>query len=292
MTDFAGSVFLTGAAVTLAAAVVVFVASWAVSQRIGRVSIVDVTWGLGFVAIAATAYLWTLDDGGNTTRRVLVLVLTAVWGLRLAGYIAMRNHGKGEDPRYDAMLSRARGSRARFALTNVFLLQAGIAWFVSMPVQVAMAERSEPNALAWIGTAVWAVGVFFEAVGDAQLAAFKRDPANRGKVMDRGLWRYTRHPNYFGDACLWTGLWLVAAQQWPGLVTVLSPVAMGYFLAFKTGKPLLEKSMSKRPGYDNYVRRTSGFFPLPPKAGQTAEPPKAGQVAEPTEQSTEATAKS
>ncbi|MBV9293106.1 MAG: DUF1295 domain-containing protein, partial [Frankiales bacterium] len=107
----------------------------------------------------------------------------------------------------------------------------------------------------------------FEAVGDAQLAAFKRDPANRGKVMDRGLWRYTRHPNYFGDACLWTGLWLIAAQQWPGVATVLSPVAMGYFLAFKTGKPLLEKAMGTRPGYDDYVRRTSGFFPLPPKAG-------------------------
>ena len=267
MSSFAGAPFLTGLAVTLAAVVVLFVATWLVGRRIGRYNVVDTTWGLGFVTVAVTSYLWSADDGGSDSRRLLVLLLTAVWGLRLATYLGWRSRGKGEDPRYEAMLSRSTGPRAAYALTHVFLLQAVIAWFVSLPVQAAMYERSDPNALAWVGGAVWAVGVFFEAVGDAQLAAFKRDPANKGAVMDRGLWRYTRHPNYFGDACVWTGLWLVAAQQWQGLATVLSPAAMVWFVAFKTGKPLLEKQMARtKPGYAGYMERTSGFFPLPPRA--------------------------
>ena len=266
MNDFAGAPFLTGLAVTLAVAVALFVVTWLVGRRIGRYNVVDTVWGLGFVAVAVTSYLWSADDGGSDTRRLLVLLLTTAWGVRLAVYLGWRSRGKGEDPRYEAMLSRASGSRARYALTNVFLLQAVIAWFVSLPVQAAMYERSAPNALAWVGTAVWALGVFFEAVGDAQMAAFKRDPANKGQVMDRGLWRYTRHPNYFGDACVWTGLWLVAAQQWQGLATVLSPAAMVWFVAFKTGKPLLEKQMARtKPGYADYMERTSGFFPLPPR---------------------------
>jgi steroid 5-alpha reductase family enzyme len=166
------------------------------------------------------------------------------------------------------MLSRASGSRDLYALTHVFQLQGVIAWFVALPVQVAMFERSSLDALAVVGTLLWVVGFFFEAVGDAQLAAFKRDPANKGHVMDRGLWRYTRHPNYFGEACMWTGLYLIAAQQWQGALTVLSPVAITYFVAFKTGKPMLERMMSDaKPEYADYVRRTSGFLPLPPRSG-------------------------
>jgi steroid 5-alpha reductase family enzyme len=135
---------------------------------------------------------------------------------------------------------------------------------VSIPVQVAMFETSEPGALLYIGTAVWAVGFAFESIGDWQLARFRADPANQGQVMDRGLWRYTRHPNYFGDACVWWGLWLIAAQQWQGLVTVLSPVLMTWTLTRKTGKPTLEKDIAdRRPGYKEYVERTSGFVPLP-----------------------------
>jgi steroid 5-alpha reductase family enzyme len=113
---------------------------------------------------------------------------------------------------------------------------------------------------------VWAVGLFFEAVGDAQLAAFKRDPDNKGKLMDQGLWRYTRHPNYFGDACIWTGIWIVVAGSWPGLATVVGPIAMTVFLTKVTGAALNEKGMKNtKPGYEDYVRRTSGFIPLPPR---------------------------
>ncbi|HEU5034057.1 MAG TPA: DUF1295 domain-containing protein [Mycobacteriales bacterium] len=279
---FAGGAFLTGLAVTFGATLLVFLASGLIALRLGRVNVVDVTWGLGFVAVAATAFGWTAGEHADLTRRVLVLVLTCTWALRLSAYIGWRSRGKGEDPRYSAMLDQATGSRSTYALTHVFLLQAVAAWFISLPVQAAMAERSAVSALTWIGTAVWAVGLFFEAVGDAQLAAFKRDPANRGQVMDRGLWRYTRHPNYFGDACVWFGLWLVAAQQWPGAATVLSPAAMAWFLSFKTGKPLLEKQMAAtKPGYADYMNRTSGFVPLPPKAVPATEPPKAVPAPEP-----------
>jgi len=208
----------------------------------------------------------TAGAGADEVRRYVVLALTAAWGLRLSAYIGWRSRGHGEDPRYAAMLQRAGGSPSAYALRAFFLPQAVIAWFVSLPVQAAMSERSAFGALGAVGVATWAVGLFFEAVGDAQLAAFKRSPANRGEVMDRGLWRYTRHPNYFGDACVWTGLYLIAAQQWPGALTVLSPLTMVWFLAAKTGKPLLESNLTKtKPGYADYVRRTSGFFPLPPK---------------------------
>ena len=129
-----------------------------------------------------------------------------------------------------------------------------------------MYEHAPLGLVSWLGAAVWAVGFGFEAVGDAQLRRFRADPANAGKVLDRGLWRYTRHPNYFGDACLWWGLYLLACSTWAGAATVLSPVAMTYTLARGTGKPLLEKGLRRsRPGYAHYVERTSGFFPLPPK---------------------------
>jgi steroid 5-alpha reductase family enzyme len=126
--------------------------------------------------------------------------------------------------------------------------------------------RSGWSVLAFVGIAVWAIGLYFEAVGDAQMGAFRGDPSNKGQVMDRGLWRYSRHPNYFGDATVWAGLFLIAAEHWIGALTFASPVLMAWFLSFKTGKPLLEKQMAKtKPGYAAYMERTSGFFPLPPK---------------------------
>ena len=234
---------------------------------------IDITWGLGFACVAAVMVVWSIGDGDNT-RRTLVTVLVALWGLRLATYIALRSRGHGEDPRYAEILDRASGPdesggrRAVRALVSLYLPQAVSLWFVSLPVQVAMFERSTPGALIWIGTALWAVGICFEAVGDWQMQRFRADPAGRGQVMDRGLWRYTRHPNYFGDACVWWGLYLVAAQQAVGALTILSPLAMTYFLVNKTGKPLLEAALvQRRPGYAQYVERTSGFVPRPPKRG-------------------------
>jgi steroid 5-alpha reductase family enzyme len=267
MSDFAGDRFLVCLGLTLLAQLLLFGASWLVARRLERVSVVDVTWGLSFAVVAVVAFGCTTGAHGDGTRRAVVLALTCAWGLRLAWHIAARSRGAPEDPRYARMLDRASGSPMGWALTHVFLPQALIAWFVSLPVQVSMAERSSMSVVGWAGVVVWAVGVTFETVGDAQLAAFKRRPDSAGQVLDTGLWRYTRHPNYFGDACVWIGLWVIPAQQWQGVATVLSPAAMTWFLVAKTGKPLLEKQLMRtRPGYADYVRRTSGFVPLPPRS--------------------------
>lgn len=270
MMGFATDGFLTGLGVTAAVELVAFGSSWLIALRLGRFNVVDTTWGASFVAVAVTGYLWSAGTGADTLRRSLALALTSVWGLRLAGHLGWRSRGRGEDPRYARMLRRANGAPGRYALFHIFLLQAMVAWFVSLPIQASMVERAPAGVFTVLGAAVTTVGVFFEAVGDAQLAVFKRSPANTGQVMDAGLWHYTRHPNYFGDVCVWVGLWLVAAQQWLGAATVLSVVLMVYLLAAKTGKPLLERALlDQKPGYRSYVARTSGFFPLPPKAERT-----------------------
>jgi steroid 5-alpha reductase family enzyme len=265
MPDFPLRDFVAALPVTAAAVVGVLGVTFLVALRVGRHAVVDVAWGLGFVAVSATSYLLSAGQGDDT-RRLLVLVLTSVWGLRLAWHIWRRSRGHGEDPRYDALLAKAPGSRTGYALRQIYLTQALVLWFVSLPLQVAAFQTPAPNWLTWLGVAVWAVGLFFEAVGDHQLHRFRTDPASKGKVLDTGLWRYTRHPNYFGDACVWWGLSLVAFSAWPGVLTLLSPVVMTWLLANGTGKPLLEKGMSsRRPGYDDYVARTSGFFPWPPR---------------------------
>ncbi|WUN35995.1 DUF1295 domain-containing protein [Kitasatospora sp. NBC_00315] len=239
--------------------------AFAVGLRTGRHRGVDVAWGLAFGAMALTGYACSAGHG-DPGRRLLATVLVLVWGLRLSAHIWWRSRGADEDPRYDRMLSRAPGSRDAYALRTVYLLQAAIAWFVSLPVQVAQQLPHPPGPLAWTGAGLWAVGLFFEAVGDAQLTRFKADPANRGTVMDRGLWRYTRHPNYFGDACVWWGLFLLAAGSPIGWATVLSPLVMTYLLVNGSGKPMLERQLSStKPGWAEYVARTSGFVPLPPR---------------------------
>ena len=257
--------FLAALPLTALTVAVVLGATFAVALRVGRHAVVDVAWGLGFVAVAATAYLLSAGDGDGA-RRALVLALTAMWGLRLAWHIARRSRGHGEDPRYAALMAKAPGNPNLYALRKVYLTQGVVMWFVSLPVQLAMFQTVGPGPVAWVGVAVWALGFAFETVGDHQLHRFRTDPASRGQVLDTGLWRYTRHPNYFGDACVWWGLSLVAFDAWPGILTVLSPVVMTWLLAKGTGKPLLEKDMAeRRPGYVDYVRRTSGFVPLPPR---------------------------
>jgi steroid 5-alpha reductase family enzyme len=265
MGEFPWGAFAASLPFTVLAVVVVLGVTFAVALRLGRHAVVDVAWGLGFVAVAGTSYALSADHG-DPVRRALVLALTALWGLRLAVHIALRSRGHGEDPRYEQLLSKAPGSRTVFALQRIYLTQGAVMWFVSLPVQVTAFEPAAPTVVTWLGVAVWAVGLFFEAVGDLQLQRFRDDPASKGTVLDTGLWRYTRHPNYFGDACVWWGLSVVAFSAWPGILTVLSPVVMTWLLANGTGKPLLEKGMaSRRPGYDAYVRRTSGFLPLPPR---------------------------
>ena len=198
----------------------------------------------------------------------LLVALVGVWGGRLSSHIFTRSRGHGEDPRYKAILG---GSLAEVgvgvAVRKVFLVQGAAVWLVSLPLQAAALTDAEWGWAVWPGLAVWVVGVVFETVGDAQLTAYKRDPERR-PVMDRGLWAWTRHPNYFGDACVWWGIWLVGglASGWlPGLVTLAAPVAMTVFLVWITGAALLERTMMQRPGYPEYAARTSMFVPLPPR---------------------------
>ena len=268
MSGFPVGHFATGLVVSAVAVVVMMLVTWLIALKVGRFDVVDSAWGLGFVVVAAVTFAWS-SGGGTDARRLLVLVLTAIWGIRLAIHIALRARGKGEDPRYAAMFEKSKHSPAFHALVFVYLTQAAVLWFISLPVQVAMYEAAAIGWIAGLGAAVWAAGFFFETVGDWQLQQFRDDPSSAGQVMDRGLWKYTRHPNYFGDACVWWGLYLIAAQTVPGALTILSPVAMTLTLAKGTGKPLLERSMAKRrPGYTEYVERTSGFIPWPPKAAK------------------------
>ena len=240
------------------------VATWLLSLALKNASIVDIAWGLGFVAVA-----WSVRFAvdGVTARQNLLVALTSVWGLRLGGYLFIRNHGKGEDFRYRAMRKHWGPKFPIISLLTVFTLQGVLMYVVSLGVQLGQAATSPSlGVLAWVGVAVWVVGLTFEAVGDWQLAAFKRDPANQGKVMDRGLWRYTRHPNYFGDACVWWGIALVAAETGIGRWGLLGALVMTVLLLRVSGVALLEKSLSRRkPGYAEYVARTSAFVPLPPK---------------------------
>jgi steroid 5-alpha reductase family enzyme len=268
VSGFAGDRFATGLALAAGVDLVVFGLTWIVARRLGRFNVVDVTWGLAILAMTATAFIWSGDVGADGTRRVLVLVMTAIWAVRLAWHIGARSRGHAEDPRYAEILRRAPGSPAAFALRRVFLPQALIGFAISMPLQVAMYQRSSHTALAVTGALVWLVGLSVEVVADAQLGRFVRRRAAPDQVMDRGLWRYSRHPNYFGEALLWLGLWLPAAGDWRGLATVASPILVTYLVGFATGKPLLEKGLAERkPAYADYMARTSGFVPLPPKAG-------------------------
>jgi steroid 5-alpha reductase family enzyme len=259
--DFA---VVSGASV--GALLVVHAVTFAIGRRIGRYNVVDVAWGLGFIAVAVVAA--TLGDG-DASRRWLLLALVAVWGLRLSGYIYRRSAGQGEDRRYADLL---RGATVGQLVRKVFLLQAFATWFISLPLQLSAVIGPTPRrwlAVTLAGVLLWVTGVVFEAVGDHQLRVFKSDPAHHGVVMDRGLWAWTRHPNYFGDACVWWGLWLITITGWWSLPTALSPLLMTYFLVYVTGARLTEKYMAGRPGFDEYQARTAFFVPHPPRSAQS-----------------------
>ena len=243
---------------------------WQVAARIGDVSFIDAVWGAGMALLAAVSWAQLADPG---PRAILIAAMALIWGLRLGLHLYTRWRASGEDPRYARMLGKAKeqGRYARAALTAVFAPQAVLLFITCLPAQLGILASYAPaplGPLAWAGLALWAVGMVFETVGDAQLKAFRADPASKGKVLDSGLWRYTRHPNYFGDACVWWGIWLAAAEAGYGvaLASLIGPVFLTFTLTKWSGKPLLEKGLAKtRPGYADYVARTSGFFPLPPK---------------------------
>jgi steroid 5-alpha reductase family enzyme len=237
---------------------------WVASVVTRDASLVDRVWGLAFVVLAWT-YAIVVDTW--TDRTVLALVLVTVWGARLSLFITWRNWGHGEDARYAAMRARRPDTFPRRSLVSVFLLQALLAWLISVPLLgVIVSGEGRLGWLDLLAVGVWVVGFVFEAGGDAQLARFLADPANRGRVMDRGLWRYTRHPNYFGDVVVWWSFLLltVAAGAWWG---VFGTLLMTFLIVKVSGVALTDRRMARsgstREGYDEYVRRTNVFFPGP-----------------------------
>jgi steroid 5-alpha reductase family enzyme len=236
------------------------------AMRMEKLTIVDTAWGLGFITVAVVSLVVTGYGDGMPGPQMFLFLLVLIWGARLAIHLQMRNSGKGEDPRYRQLAEADGRPFAQVALRRVFIPQGVAMWLVATPVMVGMNNEGTGTVQAWLGFGVWAVGMVFETVGDWQLVSFKNDPDNEGKVMDRGLWQYTRHPNYFGDACVWWGIWIVAASSWAGVASIVGPIAMTVFLTRVTGVPLNEKGMREsKPGYDEYVRRTSSFIPMPPK---------------------------
>lgn len=243
---------------------------WIVAVQVDDVSFIDSFWGGGMALMAFTSWMQLESPGPLAT---LLMAMAVIWGMRLCIYLFIRWRRDGEDKRYERMLrkDREQGRFAIAALTKIFLGQAFLLFLVSSPAQYGTLEAAsaEPiSGLALTGLAIWAVGIFFEWVGDWQLARFKADPANKGQVMDRGLWRYTRHPNYFGDACAWWGIWIASASAgwWVAAATFAGPLFLTFTLTKWSGAPLLEGGMKKsRPGYEDYKRRTSGFFPRPPR---------------------------
>ena len=253
--------------VSAAALLAYVLAVWLLSLPLRDVSIIDAAWGVGFVIVAWLAF--AIGDGCRG-RRLLLAVLVSIWGLRLATYLTVRRvRAGGEDPRYTEWRDRHGARFPLVSLVNVFLLQGALIWVVSLPVQAAAPRPDRLGALDWIGAAVWAIGVLFEAVGDLQLARFKADEGNRGRIMDRGLWRFTRHPNYFGDFVVWWGIYLIALSTGSAWWSIAGPLVMSTLLIRVSGKGHLEKRMMSRPGYPDYVARTSGFVPLPPRRDKT-----------------------
>lgn len=234
---------------------------WLLSLALRDSSIVDIFWGTGFVIVYWAAAI--LSPGQLTTRLLLLGVIVTIWGLRLSLHIFSRNAGKGEDFRYAAWREQAGPSWWWRSFFKVFFLQGLLMWIIAVPlIAVQAIDTTGPlKCLDYTGAALWLVGFIFEAGGDWQLARFKADPKNKGKLLASGLWSLTRHPNYFGDAAQWWGFYLIAASA--GAVwTIFSPIVMTFLLLKVSGVAMLERSLKdSKPGYEDYVARTNAFFP-------------------------------
>ena len=255
---------IAAACYALVALLVVGLAGWLASVAKRDVSLVDTLWSLLFL-LALVVYV-TLSVAPLEQRGILVILLVAIWSLRLSLHIGWRSRGKPEDHRYAAMRERNEPGFVWKSLYLVFGLQVLLAWIIVAPLAVAATGSAPLRWLDAAGIALWIFGFLFESIGDAQLARFVSNPANRTQVMNRGLWRYTRHPNYFGEACVWWGYWLIAVSA-GGAWTVFAPLLMTALLLKVSGVALLEQSIgSRRPAYRDYIAQTNAFIPGPSRA--------------------------
>jgi len=240
---------------------------WLISIKIRDVSIIDMAFAVILFAITLNSYL--LSDG-VLVRKQLLLLLVGVWMLRITIHLVRRNWGHGEDARYSKLRTWVNDDRAFIwlSLRKVFLLQGVVLWFAALPVQFAQVVTA-PSVLGWVaylGVAVWFVGMFFETVADIQLTRFRSDPSTKGTVLNTGLWRYSRHPNYFGELCVWWGLFLIACDHSFGLLTIIGPILYSYLIVNVTGQATLDKKLAReRSQYKEYMQSTSGLIPLPPR---------------------------
>lgn len=250
--------------VTLIAILFVYMSLWFVVSLIKkRNDVADVAWGLGFVLMAWVSFFLSGDAGA---RGLLVVALISIWGLRLAWHIHARNKGKAEDYRYLAWRKDWGKWFYIRSYFQVYLLQGVFLFLIVSPV--LLINRSAGIALGLfdiVGVLVWLVGFYFEAVGDAQLARFIKDPANKGKLMQGGLWAYTRHPNYFGEVTQWCGIWLIALSVPSGWLGIIGPITITFLILKVSGIPMLEKKMEENPDFSEYKKKTSIFIPLPRK---------------------------
>jgi len=254
------------AATALAVVMVAAVATWLLNVRRRDVSIVDSLWG-PMIALSGWTYAITATRIGPGA--VIVLALATIWAARLSWHITARNWGHGEDRRYQAIRARNEPNFALKSLYLVFGLQAVLAWVVSLPLMAALAGSAPLEPIGLVGMGLWVFGIAFEGIADWQLTRFKANRHNEHRVMDLGLWRYSRHPNYFGEFCVWWGAWLVAAGA-GGAWTIVSPLLMTVLLLRISGVTLLEQDIGlRRPGYADYADRTSSFFPWPPRRKAT-----------------------
>jgi len=238
---------------------------WLISLVIKDASIIDIYWGIGFVLVA-WFYAWQITGGDLGIRQMIFLGMVSLWGLRLGGYLAIRNLGHGEDFRYAKWREEEGAKWWWLSFFRVFALQGFLLWIISCIYVPALIQGGDLNPLDYVGIVLWSIGFFFEAVGDFQLRQFKKDPNNKGKVMNKGLWRYTRHPNYFGDALLWWGYFCFCISHPNGFLYMFSPVFMTFLLMKVSGVAMLERTLKKtKPQYAEYIRQTSAFFPRMPR---------------------------
>lgn len=247
---------------TLALVLFAYMSMWFLISLIKkRNDVADVAWGLGFVLMTWTSFFLSTDSGA---RGILVGTLVSIWGIRLAWHIHARNKGKGEDYRYLAWRNEWGKWFYIRSYLQVYLLQGLFLFLIVSPVLMVNKNAGNPlGILDFVAVAVWLTGFYFESVGDAQLARFIKDPTNKGKLMQSGLWAYSRHPNYFGEVTQWWGIWLFALSLPNGWMSVLGPLTITFLILKVSGIPLLEKKMEENPDFAEYKRRTSIFIPLP-----------------------------
>lgn len=249
----------------LAAILVIFASAnvgFAVSLIKKRNDVADIFWGIGFIVVAWTLFIFSQSFN---FRSLIVNLLVTIWGLRLAFHISLRNHGKGEDFRYKAWRESWGKTFYWRSYLQVFILQGLFLFLISLPIIFVNTRIAELSLFDILGLIIWLIGFFFEAVGDYQLLQFTKNPANKGKIIQTGLWKYTRHPNYFGEVVLWWGIFCFALSVPFGFLTIISPITITFLILYVSGIPMLEKKYENNPEFAEYKKRTSAFFPMLPK---------------------------